>query len=88
MISYQDEGEREKDVANLTRMLAYQWNIMEPCQLSLSWYIKETHSQQKESDWKSYVERPIAGWKNIWNIVIVVFAVVFYRQDGYYRTLI
>ena len=33
----------------------------------------------KESDWKSYVEWTIAGWKNIWNTFIAVFAVVFLR---------
>ena len=35
----------------------------------------------KESDWKSYVERPIADWKNIWNTFITVFAVVFLRMQ-------
>ncbi len=37
------------------------------------------HLSSKESDWKSYVERPIAGWKNIWNTFIAVFALVFLR---------
>ncbi len=34
---------------------------------------------KKESDFKSNVERPIAGWKNIWNTSIAVFAMVFLR---------
>ncbi len=37
-------------------------------------------SSPKESDWKSYVEQPMAGWKNIWNMFIAVFAVVLHFE--------
>ncbi len=34
----------------------------------------------KESDWKSYVQQPIAGWKNFWNNFIAVIAVILNLQ--------
>ncbi len=84
-----------------TSLLSYNFPISYISLTALSWKISHIDSSPKEgyidfikeSDWTPYVERPIAGWKNIWSNFITVFAVVFlritfWRQSSYYKALI